>query len=239
MKGRSTSGTTGLGSVEVSGRRARPLPTDEDDGLHQALRTDSPAPDALVVQAGRLHRRAVEGVAAVDHEGAVHRRRGLRPVERLELVPLGDEHDGVGVLHALQRPRGELDAVDEAAGLVLGDRVIDAHRRPGRLEAGREDERAGLAHVVGVRLEGEAEQGDLLADQRVEVLDELADNAALLQLVDLDDRVEQLEVIAGVAGELLERVDVLGEARAAEADAPPAGTSGRCGRRGPCRGRPR
>ena len=30
-------------------------------------------------------------------------------------------------------------------------------------------------------------------------------DAPLLQLVDLDDRVQQLEVVAGVAGELLER----------------------------------
>ena len=63
---------------------------------------------------------------------------------------------------------------------------------------------------------------------------ELGDHAPLLQLVDLDHRVEQLEVVAGVAGELLERRDVLGEAGAAEADARPAGTSGRSGRRAPC-----
>ena len=44
------------------------------------------------------------------------------------------------------------------------------------------------------------------------------DHAPLLQLVDLDHRVEQLEVVARVARQLLERRDVLGEARAAEAD---------------------
>ena len=47
---------------------------------------------------------------------------------------------------------------------------------------------------------------------------QLADHAALLQLVDLDHGVQQLEVVAGVAGELLERVDILGEAAASEAD---------------------
>jgi hypothetical protein len=51
------------------------------------------------------------------------------------------------------------------------------------------------------------------------VLLELAHHAPLLQLVDLDDGVEELEVVARVARELLERVDVLREARAAEADA--------------------
>ena len=44
-----------------------------------------------------------------------------------------------------------------------------------------------------------------LPTQRAEVLLQLADHAPLLQLVDLDHRVQQLEVVAGVAGELLER----------------------------------
>ena len=51
-----------------------------------------------------------------------------------------------------------------------------------------------------------------------EVLLQLADHPPLLQLVDLDHRGQQLEVVAGVAGELLERRDILGKARAAEAD---------------------
>ena len=51
-----------------------------------------------------------------------------------------------------------------------------------------------------------------------EVLLELGHDAPLLQLVDLDHRVEQLEVVARVARELLERGDVLREAGAAEAD---------------------
>ena len=60
----------------------------------------------------------------------------------------------------------------------------------------------------------------MLADERaVQMLLELAHHAPLLQLVDLDDGVEELEVVARVARELLERVDVLGEAGAAEADA--------------------
>ena len=46
-----------------------------------------------------------------------------------------------------------------------------------------------------------------------------ADDPPLLQLVDLDHRGEELEVVARVARELLQRRDVLGEARAAEADA--------------------
>ena len=57
-----------------------------------------------------------------------------------------------------------------------------------------------------------------LPDEAAEVLVQLADHAPLLQFVDLDHGRQQLEVIARVAGELLERVDVLGKAAAAEAD---------------------
>ena len=57
-----------------------------------------------------------------------------------------------------------------------------------------------------------------LAAQVAEVLLQLPDHAPLLQLVHLDHRGEQLEVVARVAGELLERERVLGEAGAAEAD---------------------
>ena len=64
------------------------------------------------------------------------------------------------------------------------------------LQARGEDERGRLAHVVGVRLEREAEQRDALADERAEVLLELGDHAALLELVDLDHRGQQLEVVA-------------------------------------------
>src|SRR3954465_13488925 len=48
---------------------------------------------------------------------------------------------------------------------------------------------------------------------------QLLDHAALLELVDLDHRGEQLEVVAGVRRELLQRERVLREARASVADA--------------------
>ena len=73
-----------------------------------------------------------------------------------------------------------------------------------------------MSSVFG--LKARPSSADLLAHERAEVLLELGHHAPLLQLVDLDHRVEQLEVVARVAGELLERGDVLREAGAAEAD---------------------
>jgi hypothetical protein len=50
------------------------------------------------------------------------------------------------------------------------------------------------------------------------VLPELPDDASLLELVHLDYSREQLEVVARVGSELLERRGVLGEAAASVAD---------------------
>ena len=90
-----------------------------------------------------------------------------------------------------------------------------------------------------LRLEGQAEQRDLLADQRAEVLLELADDAPLLQLVDLDHGGQQLEVVAGVAGELLQGRHVFWEAANPRSRCPRSGSCRRCAGRGPCRARPR
>ena len=73
-----------------------------------------------------------------------------------------------------------------------------------------------MSSVFG--LEREAEQRDPLADERAQVLGELRDHPPLLQLVDLDHRVQQLEVIAGVAGELFSAETSFGKQRAPVAD---------------------
>jgi hypothetical protein len=99
------------------------------------------------------------------------------------------------------------------------DRIPGDDVRALRQQPAREHERRRLAHVVGVRLEREAEERHLAAAQRPEVPAELPDHAPLLQLVHLDDGVQQLEVVARVRGQLLQRQRVLGEARAAVADA--------------------
>ena len=75
---------------------------------------------------------------------------------------------------------------------------------PSALESGGQNERGRLPHVVSVRLEGQSEQSDLPPHERPQVLLELRHHAALLKLVDLDHRRQELEVVARVAGELLQ-----------------------------------
>src|SRR3954447_140128 len=213
--GRSTSGRTGFGTVAVSGRSRVPSPPTR---ITACTAGSSPLPDALVEQAGRAHGLRVERVAPVDEHRARHRVGDPGEVELLELVPLRHEHDGIGAAHASERVVGEVEARHQPPRLILGDRVVGAHVRARGLQPRAEHERGRLAHVVGVRLERQAEQRDALADERAEVLLQLADHAPLLELVDLDDRVEQLEVVAGVAGELLEGGDILGKTASAEPD---------------------
>ena len=98
-------------------------------------------------------------------------------------------------------------------------RVVGAHGGALVDEAPGEDDRGRLTQIVGLRLEGEAEKRHRRAAELAETAGELAEHAAFLQGVDLDHGVEQLEVVAAVAGELLERLHVLREAGAAVADA--------------------
>ena len=196
--------TAGLGIDEVSGRSRVPSPPTRTTARISALARSASArhapparaPDALVAQARGARGRRIERVAPVDQHVAPHRARDGGEVELAELVPLGHEHDGVGAGDRAERVVGELDAVHQVPRLVLGDRVVRDDERAGRLQPRGEHERAGLAHVVGVRLERQPEQRDPLPDERAEVLLELADHAPLLQLVDLDDGVQELEVVA-------------------------------------------
>src|SRR3712207_982905 len=125
MKGRSTSGTTGFGTVLVSGRSRVPSPPARmsaciRDGRGLDGDAVEGAADALVGQAGVAHGLRVEEVAPVDEHVAAHARGNLAEVEVGELRPLRDEHDGVGALDRLQGGPGELHVLDELARLLLG-----------------------------------------------------------------------------------------------------------------------
>src|SRR5689334_23705400 len=97
--GRPASGMTGFGTVNVSGRSRVPSPP----ASTRACISRS-APHAFVVEARGDHRLAVEVVAAVDEQRGLHGVLYIvRPVEVLELWPLGHEHGAVGALERLHR----------------------------------------------------------------------------------------------------------------------------------------
>src|SRR4051794_20857462 len=83
MNGRSTSGTTGLGTVVVSGRRRVPSPPARisactplrpaDRARRLELAAERRAPDALVGESGVADARGIEEVAPVYQQVAAHR----------------------------------------------------------------------------------------------------------------------------------------------------------------------
>src|SRR6187551_2896073 len=96
MNGRSTSGTTGLGTREVSGRSRVPSPPARMracTGRALAGAVARGAPDRLVDEAGGARGVGVDEVAAVDEQRAAHGLARRREVELPELRPLGHEHD--------------------------------------------------------------------------------------------------------------------------------------------------
>src|SRR5512146_1544776 len=90
MNGRLTSGTTGLGIVDVSGRSRVPSPPTRMSACTERL----PA-DALVDEPGVARDRRIDEVAAVDQNLAGHPAGDLTPLEVAELRPLGHEHDRI------------------------------------------------------------------------------------------------------------------------------------------------
>ncbi len=83
----------------------------------------------------------------------------------------------------------------------------------------RGDDRArSLAHVVRARFEGHPQQGDLLVVQSAQFCLQTLDVASRLELVDLDDRGQQLEGVTVVGGERTQCAAVLRETGAAVAE---------------------
>src|SRR3982750_3609563 len=99
MSGLSTSGTTVLGTDEVSGRNRVPSPPTRITACiavpHGASGCQRSAADALVREPRGAHGAGVQRVAPVEDDRPGHALGDGAPVEADELVPLGDEHDRV------------------------------------------------------------------------------------------------------------------------------------------------
>ena len=98
-------------------------------------------------------------------------------------------------------------------GIVGGDGAAFGEQHLDQVDGGR------FADVVGLALEGEAEDAEALAAQGPEGGANLGEEALLLLDVDLLDFGEQVEVDAELLGDRAEGGDVLGKAGAAVADA--------------------
>ena len=144
---------------------------------------------------------AEAGTAVVPQGGNTSMVGGATPSEDgREIVLSLARLNRVRALDRLKRRPGEFDTHHQLLRLGLGHGVIGPHGRAVGLESSREDERRRFPHVVGVGLERQAQQRHLPPHQRTEVLLQFPDHPPLLQLVDLDHRGQQLEVVTRVAG---------------------------------------
>ena len=140
--------------------RSRSLPTTSASQRRPARSLDTRKPASTPCVQGRR-------VAAVEDDGVAHQARHHHEVGIAELIPLGDDRQGVGLF---ERAVGavaihELVTVD-LANVRNGFGVVHADRRtPASSRASIRTKAGDFANIVGPRLEGQAPDGHGLVVQ--------------------------------------------------------------------------
>src|SRR6266511_2438920 len=179
-------------------------------------RQDGLPSDRVILEAEATHALRLPEVAPVEDQGALELAAQPLEVEVLELVPLRHQHHRVGAVGRLVGRVAERDGGrQEPLRIVHGRRVVGADPGAGRVQELDDLHALGLAHVVGVGLEGQTQDRDRLVVEGTEGLGDRLDQVRGALAVDLDDRAEELEVISEAPRRMDERVHVLGEAGAA------------------------
>src|SRR5919201_208117 len=209
---------TALGLRRVEGARES---GDELGGLWRGRNVGSQgtAADPLVRETRAQHGFRIEEIPTIHDERIAHSRAHLVVRQYDQLAPFGDDHGGIRTGNSFEEIFVQLDVGKEGLGVLDRHRVPSSDARTLGQQARGEHEAASFPHVVRVWLEGESEERDRPVAETAEVRPQLPDDASLLELVHLDHRRQELEVIARVACQLLEGGDVLGKAGAAVADA--------------------
>src|SRR5919109_426414 len=176
------------------------------------------AANAAVREAQLFHGRRIVDVPAVDDDGPAHELLDPGHIELPELVPFGDQDEGV-------RARGDLvgvahvdDAREQDLGPLDRRRVEGSHLGACRQEHLRDVHARRVPHVVRVWLERQSEQSDGLARELLELFAEQVDDHHPLIAVDVADGVQELGVVVESLGHRSERRDVLAETAPAPAD---------------------
>ena len=168
-----------------------------------------------------------------DHTAPVHDERRWREVafdaagETTKLLPVRRDEETVAAAQGLLRSFVVLNTAEErvaggiegAAGFRDGQRIVGVQRAGTTCQQRfRHGQRGGIAHVVGLLLEGQAQQGDGFAVEIVAgFLAGALDKVDLLKLVDLVHGLQQAGVLSGAAQLVDERLNVLAEAGTAGA----------------------
>jgi hypothetical protein len=152
---------------------------------------------ASVLEAGAARRRRLVKIAAVENDRCFQPGLDGLEVGAAKLLPFGNDGQRIRAIERRHRARRVANArilAKHAFRLVHRHRIIGADRSATRQQLGDQHPAGRLAHVVGVRLEGQAPEGDGLArrssPRRLAILRE----HALLRVVGLFNRLQHLEL---------------------------------------------
>src|ERR1700730_10194130 len=176
------------------------------------------AADAQIGETGGRHLLGLVDVAQIDHQRARQGALDAAEIEPAELVPLGQQHQCRGPLHRLIGVMAAAPIGHQLLRLAHSFGVESADARSGGEKARQDGEARGVAHVVGVGLEGQDQDGQGLAGQRAAARgDDLVGHPPLARLVHRDRRFDDRQGGLGLARGAHQCGAVLGEARAAKA----------------------
>src|SRR5919107_6204068 len=175
--------------------------------------SEPPVSESCLPDGGR-----VEGVTAVHDELRLsHQRGGLLRIQGPHLFPLGEHDRGVGPHERLIWVEGGLDVGRAFRWGFACHRVVSYDLRPEGAQRAVYRQARRPPQVVGVRLEGEPEQGHALAVEDVQILPEFADHVCALALVHGHGGVQQWGLVLVLARAGAQSGHVFGEARPAPA----------------------
>src|SRR5881396_806756 len=178
-------------------------------------RRDSPDP----VESDAIHLLPVQDPTPVHNHGLRHPGQEVFRGEPRKDRTIRLEDAAVGPLQRLLDALGEMDLGDDLGEAVHRGRVVSDDRGAALHEFPRDRNGAALTDVVRSPFEGQAQEGDPPAGEAPELLFERYDGPEELSVVHPEDGLEQLRAVSLLRPSSDERVDVLREAGAPEADA--------------------
>jgi hypothetical protein len=175
--------------------------------------------DGVILEAEGFHFLGREQVPAIDDQRASHGFVNAPPVELLEFLPFGDNQQSLGVARRSTGIGGAIEVREAAASFFHGLRIIGAKARAGVTKALDQLHRGSEADVVGIGLEGQAEDANLLVLEHPERIVNDPEKTIDTLAIDALGFAQHGEIHAVALGETNEGLKILGEAESAEAEA--------------------
>src|SRR5580692_4232469 len=177
------------------------------------------ASHAVVGEAVCRHYFGIIQVAAIDHDGIFEFLVEAGEIEVGELLPLGEDEQGVGAAGRFVGGVGVFESrVHCFLGAFHGRGIVGRDLAAFLQQSLHQEKRGRFANVVGAAFEGEAEDAEVLAAQRPQSAAHFAEKAFALVFVDAHDFIEQAEVVTAFAGDGAKRHYIFGETGATVAD---------------------